>query len=173
METATRTVVLNSRNIDSYLHISWNKLYCINIIITVIIITMGCVKTCSHESKDDFDVIITVLVVLNLVSLNSNKMLIVTPFHFFWVILPFLLEFLYLCKIRSFYRDVIEDCGFLEGYALLLVKWFLNQWRWRQPSLQNFGNHLPSDAASHFRGMESSIVIYFQLYSYHSAFAWC
>ena len=72
---------MNSRSIDSYLHISLNKLYSIKIIIAVTIILMGCVKKCSHESKDDFDVMITVLVVLNLVSLNSNKMLIVTSSH--------------------------------------------------------------------------------------------
>jgi len=72
---------LNSRSIDSYLHSSLNKFYSINIIITVMIILMGCVKKSSYESKDDFDVIITVLVVLNLVSLNSNKMLIVTAAH--------------------------------------------------------------------------------------------
>jgi hypothetical protein len=60
---------------------TYNKFYCINIIITVTIILMDCIKKCSHESKDNFDVIITALVFLNLVSLNSNKMLIVTPVH--------------------------------------------------------------------------------------------
>jgi hypothetical protein len=47
------------------------------------IIMMGCIKKCSHDSKDDFDVIIIVLVVLNLASLISSKMLIVTPVHSF------------------------------------------------------------------------------------------